>query len=309
MNEPLTVYTRADLEELGMTDRAIRKAVAEGRAHRIRPGAFVKASEWRAAHSEQRQRAGAQAALQAARGRPVFAGVTAAAVQGLPLFRERDDRVHVLAGASRAAAANAFVVRHEAPLDDQDVVDVDGMLVTSLDRTVFDLIRVMRPEAGVALTDAALRLVPVEHEFRDRLRERIARAPGARGIRRARIVADFADSRADSPGESASRWFLHVLGFRVIRLQVHFLGPDGSDLWVDFGFKKGHGEFDGASKYTDPHFLRGRTPEQALIDEKRREDWLRGITQEPFARWMDRDMPNARALGARLASFGIHPDE
>ncbi|MGV9769053.1 hypothetical protein ACWDR7_06160 [Microbacterium sp. NPDC003461] len=308
MGQNLTVYSRTDLEHAGASDHAIRQAVSAERLHRIRPGAYVDAADWTAAPIEQRQRAAAATALRASRGPLVLAGITAAAVHGLPLFRLRDERVHVLCHADRVAAKNPFVMRHEVPFTDDDLTLVDGMPVTSLDRTVCDVIRSIPLEAGVALADAALAMAPDgADELRARLVRRIACLPGARGIRRAREVAAFADPRSGSPLESASRWFLHVLGFRNVRIQEPFPGPNGADYLLDFRFRRGIGEVDGATKYRDPAFLAGRTPQQALIDEKRREDWIRGRTQEPFARWMDRDMPNARALGAHLASFGIRP--
>lgn len=44
------------------------------------------------------------------------------------------------------------------------------------------------------------------------------------------------------------------------------------------------GEADGRAKYTDPAYLRGRTAEEAVLDEKRREDDIRSVTKG-FARW------------------------
>lgn len=304
----LPVYSRSELAGLGVSDQSIRRAVAAGRTRRIRPGAYVDARDWDAASIEQRQAAAALATLRASRGPLVLAGITAAALHGLPLFRVRDERVHVLCHADRVTAKNAFVVRHEVPFTDDDLTEIDGMTVTSLDRTLYDVIRALPPESGVAIADAALaRCGPDAEALRERLRRRIAGSPGARGIRRAREVVEFADPRAGSPLESGSRWFLFVLGFRDVRIQVPFPGPRGSEYLLDFRFRRGIGEVDGTAKYRDPVFLAGRSPEQALIDEKRREDWIRGRTQEPFARWMDRDMPNPRALGTLLASFGIRP--
>ena len=104
-------------------------------------------------------------------------------------------------------------------------------------------------------------------------------------------------------------WALLASTTTLSRIQVPFPGPSGEDYRLDFRFRRGIGELDGLAKYTDPQFLNGRTPEQAVIDEKRREDWIRGRTQEPFVRWTDRDMPTAEALGRHLAMFGIVPTD
>jgi hypothetical protein len=307
MSSEIQIYSRRELDALGMSDRAIRRAVAEKRAIAIRPGRFVKASEWNDLYVEARQRVRAAAAADACAVAPIHCLVTAAALHGLPLFRIRDERVHVLSRADRAAAKNRLVMRHEDAFSDDDLEEQNGFLLTTVDRTVFDLIRLLKPEAGVALADAALRAASDAEALRAAIEDRIGRASGARGIRRARAVLAFADHRAESPGESVSRWYLHVLGFEGIRIQVSFAGPDGTEFRIDIKFRYGWGEFDGAAKYADPDFLRGRTPQEAFLDEKRREDWVRGRSQEPFARWMDKDMPDARTLGAHLAAFGITP--
>lgn len=308
MAEELRIYSRQELEALGKSERAIRRAVQEERLVRVRAGQYANGDAWRALYVEGRQRVWARAAAAAAAVPPIFCGVTAAAIHDLPLFRVQDRRFHVLARADRASAKSASVARHEVPFTDDDLVERNGLIVTSLDRTIFDVIRHLPHEAGVALVDAALRGAVDQDELRARVADRIARAGSARGIRKARTVLAFADGRAESTGESGSRWYLHVLGFTGIELQVVFRGPEGEDWRVDIKFKRGWGEFDGATKYTDPEFLKGRTPQQAVIDEKRREDWIRGRSQEPFARWMDKDMPNAAALGRHLAAFGITPD-
>ncbi|GAA1725957.1 hypothetical protein GCM10009746_04620 [Microbacterium paludicola] len=312
MAEEIVVRTLAELEARGMSQREVLAAAKRKELRRLHPGVYARESEWKAQFTEGRQRANARAAARAFRAPRVYSLFTAAALQDLPLFRVRgeDERVHTIT--SVAAPDTGSVIRHEVPLPDSDVVERDGLLMTSLERTVFDLIRVLPTEAGIALADAALRqredeVVGGAERLRATLLERIARSPGARGIRRARTVMAFADHRADSPGESAGRWFLHVLGFRDVRIQVPFPGPNGADYRLDFKFRHGIGELDGAAKYTDPRFLNGRTPEQALIDEKRREDWIRGRTQEPFVRWMDKDMPDADTLGRHLARFGIIP--
>ena len=51
----------------------------------------------------------------------------------------------------------------------------------------------------------------------------------------------------------------------------------------------------------------GLTLEQVLLRKKQREDWIRGVTQRPFARWKWEHLRTRDTLGARLASFGIRP--
>lgn len=69
-------------------------------------------------------------------------------------------------------------------------------------------------------------------------------------------------------------------------LQVELFGASGARYVVDFYWPAlcHIGEFDGKTKYEDPVFLRGRTPAQALADEKFREDDLRAAGYS-FSRW------------------------
>jgi hypothetical protein len=122
----------------------------------------------------------------------------------------------------------------------------------------------------------------------------------------ARFIARFADPRAELPGESISRLYLHRLGFPPPGLQTRVPGPGGRTYEIDFDLGAAWGEFDGANKYTDPRFLRGRTPERALADEKEREDWIRGTTRRPLIRWQFRHLDSLSAFGAHLAAFGLH---
>jgi hypothetical protein len=210
------------------------------------------------------------------------------------------------------------VFRHVAPVPASDIVLLHGIRCTSLERTVFDMIRTLETEASVAAADAAERQFAlrgrvwdedaVDH-WRRSMRDRIDAASGARGIRRARWVAAFADGRAQLPGESVSRLQLVRLGFDVPQLQVPVAGPGGRTYFVDFGLTdvRAFGEFDGKDKYLDAEMRRGLPIERVLLEEKQREDWIRGTTQWRLARWEDTHSATPRALAARLASFGILP--
>jgi hypothetical protein len=69
-------------------------------------------------------------------------------------------------------------------------------------------------------------------------------------------------------------------------LQVPLRGSSGRVWRVDFWWPAFNliGEFDGKAKYTDQRYLRGRTPQEVLYDEKMREDDLRAA-EHRFTRW------------------------
>ena len=116
----------------------------------------------------------------------------------------------------------------------------------------------------------------------------------------------FADGRAQLPGESVSRLRLHQLGFAQPRLQVRVDHPDG--YWrLDFGLDDVDrwGEFDGEGKYTNREMLGAGTPGKALMQEKYREDMIRGITNRGIVRWGSAHIVTPDALRKRFVIFAV----
>lgn len=310
--------SRADLLARGLSERSITARVQTGALRRVRRDRYAEAAELDALWPEGRHLVEVMAArLNAAAAGPVFWGPSAAVLHGLPLFKTAPRRIHVAIVGSRHTRTRAGIAQHDVDLPDGDVVEIDGMLCTSLDRTVLDLARTVSPEAAVAAADAALRRECMTGHLHDaeraaqwhaRMAERAARS-SSRGIRRARDLLAFADGRAQLPGESVSRLHLRSLGFRDVQLQVPVIGADGDEYWLDFGFGRSQvfGEFDGRAKYVDPALRAGQPLEDVLLAEKRREDDVRGVTSWGFARWDGHHIATPDALGRRLSAFGVRP--
>ncbi len=310
------VRSRNDLVLNGWTDRRIADAVRRGVLFRIRRGWYIAAGDYASLKPEERHRAHVIAVARDATGGAVMSHSSAAVLWRLPLYRIDCVWVHMTMEPSARISSVPDVKRHVADLPADDIAIVDGIRATSLSRTVFDLIGALPLSAAVSLADAAERTMGERLRewdmdsvvsWRRGLQERVANATGSRGIRQARWVADFSDGRAQLPGESVSRLQLHRLGFARPVLQAPVPGPDGTTYYVDFRFADvdGFGEFDGKDKYFDEAMRSGKTLEQVLFDEKRREDWIRGTTQSRFARWGSEHIQTARSLGRRLAAFGI----
>ncbi|MBS1905619.1 MAG: hypothetical protein JST33_03415 [Actinobacteria bacterium] len=312
------VRSREDLILNGWTDRRIAAAVREGVLFHIRRGWYIDSEERAGLWPEEQHRAHVLAVARESRGGAVASHTSAAVLWRLPLYRIRCVRVHMTTSPESRISSAPDVKRHVAAISADDVITIDGIRCTSLARTVFDLIGTLPLEAAVALADAA------ERQMAERLREwdveavaswrralaaRLEQASGMRGIRQARWVFEFADGRAASPGESVSRLQLRRLGFAAPELQVPILGPDDDMYYVDFGLTDVGclGEFDGKGKYFDEAMRSGRSIEQVIHDEKRREDWIRGTTQQRFARWETEHIGTPLALGRRLGAFGIAP--
>jgi hypothetical protein len=92
----------------------------------------------------------------------------------------------------------------------------------------------------------------------------------------------------------------------MVAEKVALAGASGRIYIVDFWWPQFNmiGEFDGDAKYTDPEFLRGRTPEQALLDEKLREDDLRAAGHG-MCRWRWSTAMSVHSLHAHLRAAGI----
>lgn len=310
------IRSRRMLLRDGWTERRLQRAVTEDTLRLVRRGWYMSGEQWQALYPEERHRAHVIAAVRDARSAAPVCRASAAVLWGLLLYRLAPRRVHMLCDPERRNSSGVDVQRHAERADPLDVEVVEGIRCTSLARTVFDLIRTLPLEAAVAVADAAERMIALRGRewdaearevWRADMSQRIADHPGARGIAQARWVAAFADGQAQLPGESVSRLQLHRLGFAPPRLQVEVAGPGGRAYFVDFGLTdvRTLGEFDGETKYRDEAMRRGASVEDVLLQEKQREDWIRGRTQWRLVRWGSRDIDTARALGARLASFGV----
>lgn len=132
--------------------------------------------------------------------------------------------------------------------------------------------------------------------------------PQANGSVRARGLIGLADPLAESPLESVSRLYLLQLGFEVVS-QIEVPAPHAGVYRVDFEFPglRLFGEVDGKKKYLDEALQRGKSLDEILYEEKKREDWIRGTEQKGMARWGRGALGSAGSLGGRLGSFGLTP--
>lgn len=247
----------------GFDHRELARLLRAKQLERVRRGAYrpplpVKQSP------EEKHRELLKATWPLLRQPAVVSHASAAVLHGLPLAATQLGRVHVIkpGKASSGSRRSRYAAVHRIPLTHDDVVDLDGFRVTSLCRTVSDLLCALAPHDGVAVADAALRLGLV--------REDVGTALGRRpGVRQARRVLEFADSRAESRGESVSRWFMNQCGIPAPELQVPVCGGRYrcDFAWPSVGVV---GEFDGAGKYDTP-LTPGQRPSQAVMAEKRRD--------------------------------------
>lgn len=159
-----------------------------------------------------------------------------------------------------------------------DLVEWRGHLVTSPAQTALDLAAASDFLTGVVAVDQALWARRPGGPLTDGERLRaVMEASWRRGYARVPSVVRFGTHLSDSVRETEGRVLIARLGFPAPRLQAGFRLPDGQRVRTDYYFEDHDhaAEFDGTGKYFDPDMLRGRTPEQALLEEKDRADALR----------------------------------
>ncbi|MEV4687193.1 hypothetical protein [Microbacterium sp. LWH3-1.2] len=285
----------------------------------LRPGAYVRTSEWDAVFAEERLRARARAvARRATAPGAAFCRMTAVACHRLPVYRWRFDRVDMICARPHTRRNARDVIRHQEPLPEQDVVLIDGLRVTSLDRTVYDVIRTASMETALVVYDAALRKCAWNEAtrsydearaagFRALVDTRIVRGAGARGIRQARLLSAIGDGRAQLPGETITRLWLLQLGVAKPELQHRIGFPDGAFALLDLAWPAlGRWvEFDGAFKLTDEDVMGGRTADDVRADQQSREDRVRRLTGWRCDRHGFERMLSIDAFAEYLRSIGL----
>lgn len=309
-DNPIPIVLARDLQFSSDTRQRHANEAAAGREVRVGRGAYVQASQWNALNPRQQHILRARALSESRRHAPVLSHLTAAAIHGLPVLEPWPATIHCIVDAAPGGRSKPGVTKHAVPLDDADIVDVNGLRVTSAARTVVDLAGSLPLLGAVAAADRALRIDRFERwaplTTREDLLEVWGRMLPFRGHSRALDVLTFADGLAGSPLESVSRVNMRILGIPRPVLQESFYDAQGligdTDFsWPEFGIV---GEADGDAKYLDEGMRNGRSADQVKLAEKIREDRLRDLPKR-VVRWRWSVGIDPEQLWARLSHAGL----
>ena len=302
-------FTR-DEEHLGASRRSLSRAAAKGLARRIARGAYLPETAWAEASPSQRYFSRVMAVAMTRHGNPVISHWSAAAFYDIPRIGDWPEQVHFTVPPSAASSSRNGIVKHRQPLHDADIVEYEGLLFTSLTRTLLDIAAISSFRDAVVAVDSALRVDRFGHHppktTREALEAAWIRAQPAKSHARTKAVLNFAESRAETPIESISRVTMRTIGVPRPSLQVAHYDSRGfigeTDFaWLEYGAV---GEADGDQKYLDAAFRGGRTPERVLLDEKRREDRIRALPRS-LARWPWAVALSPRLLREKLVAIGL----
>jgi hypothetical protein len=290
------------------TSSAFYRAIRRGQFVPLAPGVYLPAHVWERLDVDARFRARIRAAALADGRDPVFCHLSAAAMWRLPMVATWPDRLEVVRHPSGGGRSrSAYVARSTRQA--YTCVTVDRVRVTHLARTVADVGRTALLGTAVSMADAALAgrglaldAPPISLED---LRSELLNGPRS-GSARLRCVLELADGRSGSPGESVSRVAMHLLSLPRPVLQHEFRDRRGFIGIVDFWWPEFSliGEFDGHGKYTREDMLEGRTPAEAVLAEKKREDRLRALGPT-VVRWDWSDAISPPRLERKLREAGL----
>jgi hypothetical protein len=175
--------------------------------------------------------------------------------------------ISVFRPAGMGRLRNGLTDSGERNLTEADVVELNGIRVTTPLRTACDLGRVRWTDRSISAMDAMLRLGSFTHQ---ELLSEVERFRGMRWVTTLRTMAPLADGRSQSPGESVLRlrWIEARIGPPEPQLKVW---RDGRLLAVlDIGSEELRyaAEYDGAEWHTSEEQRRhDRERRQAVGDE------------------------------------------
>jgi hypothetical protein len=259
--------SRADLDARGPSSRAIEAAIANGALRRVHHGWYVECPVWDAAYSEKR---------------------------------------HLL----RVVAAHAQQRCSDAVASHTSAVVLHGL---PLFRLTPRRVHVSGAALGghVSKPDVARHRIAVPEEDQ-------AVIDGIPCTSLARTVADMVRLASPEAGLSIADAALRLAAWDDTELTYdegiaeHLRSQIRSRMERNArgrGIRRGRYVLDLADgrAHLDPALRGSATLEQTLLEEKIREDWIRGTTNRRYPRWGKAAIASSASLGARLAKFHVVP--
>ncbi|MDT5066072.1 MAG: hypothetical protein QOK02_2227 [Mycobacterium sp.] len=161
----------------------------------------------------------------------VIAGLTASGLHGAKWIDDRAPVELVWSNARRPRGLRTYDFR----LRTGEFATLDGLRVTTPERTAFDIGRRGRVDEAVARLDA------LGNATGFKAHDVLAVAdhhPGVRGLRQLAVALNLYDPGAQSPKETWLRLLLIDAGFPRPQTQIPVLGPDGYPLYfLDMGWE------------------------------------------------------------------------
>ncbi|MCW2782234.1 MAG: hypothetical protein JWR35_2683 [Marmoricola sp.] len=296
------VFLRREARELGYDDKAVIAAMRARLWHRVRHGAYCFADDWASQTPEQRHLTLAKAVLRTTPGPVALSHTTALLALGIAVWGADLRRVHVTRLDNGAGRVERDVQHHVGLTSDSELVRVGLLPVMNVARAVLEFASIVSVESGLVSADHALH---VQACSADELRARFDTLNHWRGSQKIHVVLHHMDGRAESPGETRSRFMFWRQGLPAPELQFEVYDANGVLIaTTDFAWPEHRvfGEFDGRVKYG--RYLRvGEEAGDAVFREKRREDLVRAITGGAFGRLVWEDLRHPAETAERFRNL------
>lgn len=165
------------------------------------------------------------------RRRGVITGRAAAALHGAKWVAE-DAPIELIWSNNRPPAG---IITHNDRFTCDEVVEIDGMPVATIQRSAFDIGRFLPRDTAVVHLDALARATGLAAEHVLPLTDGYR---GARGVRRCREALELMDAGAESPKETWLRLLVMAAGYPRPRTQIPVLDFDGYPFaYLDMGWE------------------------------------------------------------------------
>ena len=266
-----------DLRRLTSYDTATRAQLADGTLLSLTPEIAVDAATYRRLPPWERAEVRARAFGMAA-DRAVLCSLSAARILGIEVL-SWDDTVELgYVNSDRTPPKSQRAPRtryYGSRVPRTEIVVVDGLRVTGVERTLVDVARHHGVVEGVVVIDSALRRFPGLNVQRLTAAGEHLRL---RGIATYRRAVQLCDEKSESPKESQARALIHLAalpGVKKVRTQAR-VTVGGRQIRVDLlidGWLVV--EVDGQIKYDGVTY--GKPTDQVLREERQREKALQNL--------------------------------
>lgn len=293
------VFLRREANAFGFDDKAVQRAYRAGAWIRVHHGAYTFKDIWDRSDEIDRHKIRSRAVLRTHSPGVVLSHVSSIAEHGLDVWGIDLSKTHVTRTDGASGRCTSRVVHHEGRCGPDDLEEITGVPVTALARAVMETAAVTSVESGLVLADSALHRKLVTPDDLRRSYLDLRDWPGAR---RADLVLRLSDERAESVGESRSRFLMWSQGVPLPELQYEVRDAHGHLIGTtDFAWPRSGllGEFDGRVKYG--RLLRpGEDASDVVVREKRREERLCERTGWRMIRLAWPDLYTAAATAHRI---------
>jgi len=217
-------FTAADAHDCGYDARAISAAVRAGEWRRLRRGCFAPADVYDELDPTARHLVLVRAVVAKLRDRVVVTHQSGSCAHGHSQWGWDMSVVHVTRLDRGSPRREAGVFHHVGSITDDDVVEHDGLLVSQEDRVVMEACSQLSVEAGLVVADSALHMGRVSEQDLEVRALRCREWPGSRG---ARLAIWLSDGRAETAGETRSRYLFWRFAIPAPTLQYEVYDSSG----------------------------------------------------------------------------------